>query len=205
MACRKLKIAVTGGIGAGKSEVCRIISDSGYKVIHADDIAKDILRTDPDVKKKVISLFGEESYLENDINRDYLSAVVFNDPENVAKINSVIHPVTLLKINESVEKEFINKDIVFVESALIFEAAREDNYDYILLVVADEAKRIERILGKGKLSLKEITGRMKNQFSDEIKSKRADFIIYNNEGLDELADKTKFYINLFEALASQNN
>jgi dephospho-CoA kinase len=205
MTRRKLKIAVTGGIGAGKSEVCRIISESGYNVIHADDIAKDILRTDKGVKQQVVDLFGENSYADNDINRDYLSAVVFSDPDNVSKINSIIHPVTLVKINEMIEREFKIKDIVFVESALIFEASREDYYDYILLVVADEQKRIERILDNGHLSLKEITGRMKNQFSDDIKSKRADFIIYNNEGLDELANKTNFYINLFEALASQNN
>jgi dephospho-CoA kinase len=205
MARRKIKIAVTGGIGSGKSEVCRIISDAGYDVIHADDIAKDILKSDAEVRDKVIALFGDQAYLVDDINRDYLSSVVFNDPENVAKINGVIHPVTLLEINKQIDKVFKSKDIVFVESALIFEAGREDNYDYILLVLTDEAKRIERILAKGKLSPVEITGRMKNQLPDEVKSKNADFIVQNNDGLDELAEKIKFYINLFETLAEQNN
>jgi dephospho-CoA kinase len=100
---------------------------------------------------------------------------------------------------------FKSRDIVFIESALIFEAGREENYDYILLVMADEAKRIERVLAKGRLSLPEITSRMKYQFSDEVKSKRADFIVKNNDGLDELKEKVYFYINLFEALAENNN
>ena len=202
MSRRKLKIAVTGGIGAGKSEVCRFILEAGYKVINADDIAKDILNSDTAVRKKVIDLFGEESYLGDEINRDYLSGKVFNDPENVSKINSIIHPLTLLKINDLISEEFIEKDIVFVESALIFEANREDNYDYIVLVVTDEDKRIERILAKGELSLAEITRRMENQFSDEMKLEHADFIIYNNDGLDELTGRTNFYLNLFESLTS---
>lgn len=202
MTRKKLKIAVTGGIGAGKSEVCKIISESGYKVINADDIAKNILNSDAGVREKIINLFGEESYRGDEINRDYLSRKVFDNSDNVAEINSIIHPLTLLKINDLINEEFQKKDIVFVESALIFEADREDNYDYILLVVADEAKRCERILAKGKLSLSEITSRMENQLSDEIKSDHADFIIYNNDGLDELAGKTNFYLNLFESLAS---
>lgn len=202
MTRRKLKIAVTGGIGAGKSEVCRLISEAGYKVINADDIAKDILKSDAGVREKVIDLFGNESYQGDEINRDYLSRKVFNDPDNVSKLNSIIHPLTLLKINDLISEEFIEKDIVFVESALIYEANREDNYDYIVLVVTEEAKRIERILAKGQLSLSEITSRMENQLSDELKSEHADFIIYNNDGLDALIDKTNFYLNLFETLAS---
>ena len=186
MARKKLKIAVTGGIGAGKSEVCRLISESGYKVINADDIAKDILKSDIAVRKKVIDLFGEESYLGEEINRDYLSQNIFNDPDNVSKINSIIHPLTLLKINNLISEELVKNDIVFVESALIFEAHREDNYDYIFLVVAEEERRIKRILAKGILSLSQITSRMDNQLSDEIKSDRADFIIYNNDGLNKL-------------------
>jgi dephospho-CoA kinase len=205
MARTKIKIAVTGGIGAGKSEVCRFISESGFDVIHADNIAKDILRTDADVKKKIIALFGEKSYTDNDINRDYLSKVVFSDPDNIVKINSIIHPLTLIKINEKIARVFKSRDIVFIESALIFEAGREDNYDYILLVMADEAKRIERVLAKGRLSLPEITNRIKNQLPDEVKSKRADFIVKNNDGLDELKEKVIFYINLFKALAENNN
>lgn len=200
MARKKLKIAVTGGIGAGKSEVCRLISEAGYKVINADDIAKEILKSDPSVRKKVIELFGEESFLGEDVNRDYLSKKVFTDPDNLARINSIIHPLTLLKINDTITEEFVENDIVFVESALIFEANREDNYDYIVLIVTEEGKRIERILDKGELSLAEITNRMANQFSDEMKSENADFIIYNNDGLDELTEKTNFYLNLFESL-----
>ncbi len=141
MARRKLKIAVTGGIGAGKSEVCRLISEAGYKVINADDIAKDILKSDTAVRKKVIDLFGEESYLGDEVNRDYLSEKVFNDSENVAKINSIIHPLTLLRINKLISEEFIEKDIVFVEWNIFRPrgASARSEYDNVARIVVATA------------------------------------------------------------------
>src|SRR3989339_1155360 len=117
---KKLKIAITGGIGSGKSSVSKIIESFGFPVIKADDLAKELMLKDESVKKKIIKTFGKESFTEKGINTKYLAENVFNSKDKVDKINSIIHPVTIRKI-EVISKELFEKhDLVFVESALVY-------------------------------------------------------------------------------------
>ncbi|GAB4131495.1 MAG: dephospho-CoA kinase [Ignavibacteriales bacterium] len=196
----KLKIAVTGGIGSGKSIVCRYFETQGYYVINADLVAKNLMINDFEVKKKLISAFGENIYTEAGLNKKLLSDLIFNDKKKLKQINSIVHPVTLKKINELAETELLLKDIVFVESALIFEAKREKLYDYILLVTSSEDKRIERIMKRDKVSKEEVMLRMQNQFSDEDKKKKSHFIITNDSTEAELLGKAKLLLGIFEKL-----
>lgn len=199
----KMKIGITGGIGSGKSSVARIIQDSGYLVLDADNIAKEILSDDKGVKLSIKSAFGQESYSGDKLNKEFLSASVFNSVENVIKINSILHPPTIKIIDELMNKELAKKDLVFVEAALIFESEMDEILDHVLLVTSPEELRIKRIIKRDSTSELKVLQRMKYQMPESEKENLSDFALKNESSFDELENKTKFFLMLFETMAKQ--
>lgn len=195
----KLKIAVTGGYGSGKSSVCEIISEKGYPVIKADFLAKNLLNENPEVKKEVIQSFGGKSYSGDLPNKNFLAEIVFNDPEKLEILNSIIHPRTIKIIEEKMSESLKKSDLVFVESALIYEAKRVKHFDYIILVSAEEEIRISRIEKRDGLQRDEIRKRISNQLSEEEKRKRADFIIENNGVRADLKNRVDFVLSVIKS------
>lgn len=200
----KLKIAITGGIGSGKSQFAGFIQEMGYMVIDADNAAKQLLTEDENIKKKIVLAFGAESYNEHGLNTRYLSENVFQDPENVKKINSIVHPAVIGKIKSLMDRELTNKDLVFVEAALIFEAGMEDLFDYVALISADENLRIERSMKRDDTDKEEIMRRMENQYTEEFKRNNSDFIFENNDSFEGLKSKASFFIHILKNLAGLN-
>lgn len=197
---KKLKIAVTGGIGSGKSVVCNILEKKGYPIIRADVLGKDLLKNDPEVKVEIIREFGEEAYKDNEPNKTFIAEQVFNDQQKLALINSIIHPRTI-EIIESRMTEFLqSSDMVFVESALIYEANREEIFDYVLLVYADDEYKIFRIVERDNVSVENIRKRIENQIPDSKKKDWADFTIENNGSLKDLEIRTEFIITILKNL-----
>lgn len=196
----KIKVGITGGIGSGKSTVARIIKDSGYLILDADSIAKKIMLTNETVIQAIKVAFGQESYTANKLNKDFLAASVFTSVENVRKINSIVHPPTITKINELMDKEFTNKDIVFVESALIYESEMDEILDHVLLVTSPEELRIERIIKRDSTSESKVLQRMKYQMPELEKENLSDFVIKNESSIEDLENKTKFFLMLFETM-----
>lgn len=196
-----MKIGITGGIGSGKSQVSKLIENSGYVVLNADDIAKQIMIDDESVRELIILEFGEKSYNNGELNRSYLATKAFSSVENVAILNSIVHPPMVEKINELMENELKKHKIVFVEAALIYEAEVDSILDYVLLVTSDENSRIERIKNRDGLSETEIRNRMKFQMPESEKENLADFTIKNNSSLFELEMKTKMFLSVFEAMS----
>jgi len=196
-----VKIGITGGIGSGKSQVSKLIENSGYVVLNADDIAKQIMIDDESVRELIILEFGENSYNNEELNRSYLATKAFSSVENVAILNSIVHPPMVEKINELMENELIKHKIVFVEAALIYEAEVDSILDYVLLITSDENSRIERIKNRDGLSETEIRNRMKFQMPESEKENLADFTIKNSSSLFELEMKTKMFLSVFEAMA----
>lgn len=196
----KIKVGITGGIGSGKSTVARIIKDSGYLILDADSIAKKIMLTNETVIQAIKVAFGQESYTANKLNKDFLAASVFTSVENVRKISSIVHPPTITKINELMDKEFTNKDIVFVESALIYESEMDEILDHVLLVTSPEELRIERIIKRDSTSESKVLQRMKYQMPELEKENLSDFVIKNESSIEDLENKTKFFLMLFETM-----
>jgi dephospho-CoA kinase len=196
-----VKIGITGGIGSGKSQVSKLIENSGYVVLNADDIAKQIMIDDESVRELIILEFGENSYNNEELNRSYLAKKAFSSVENVAILNSIVHPPMVEKINELMENELKKNKIVFVEAALIYEAEVDSILDYVLLVTSDENSRIERIKNRDGLSETEIQNRMKFQMPENEKENLADFTIKNSSSLLELEMKTKMFLSVFEAMS----
>jgi dephospho-CoA kinase len=197
---KKLKIGITGGIGSGKSVVTGFLEEFGYPVIKSDDTAKELMLKDEKVKKKLVAAFGAEVFENNRLNTKYLAEKIFNSKENVAKVNSIVHPATIKKNDELVKQLFTNHQIVFVESALIYEAKIQDKFDFIILVYSDESERIKRTVLREKTTVEEIKKRMAFQLPDEKKKSLVHFVIENNSTMDDLKSRTFFIINLLKSI-----
>ena len=199
---KKIKVAITGGIGSGKSSVSDYLEKKGYSVLRADLIAKELMVQDVQIKKKLIEEFGEESYSEDKLNTKYLAANVFTNEENVQKINSIVHPPVMKKIDQLSKEIFKNQNIVFIETALVYEANLEDSFDYIILVLADEKIRIGRIIAREKVTEELVRARMQFQIPDEEKKDDADFVLDNNTTVQELENRVEFLLILIRQLAA---
>jgi len=185
----KIRAAITGSIGSGKSTFANYIASKDYVVINADDISKDILSFDEKIKKIIIKEFGSNSYNDGKLNKKFIAAQVFSNPANLNKLNSILHTQVVQKIDSLIEEKYKEKKIVFIESALIYEADIEKNFDYVVLVTADFNIRLKRSVTNGKFTEDDFINRDKSQIPQEEKEKRADFIFSNNGSKKDLIKK----------------
>lgn len=176
-----LKVGITGGIGAGKSIVTRIFSILGIPIYSADDRAKWLMAHDPELSRSIIKEFGSDSYLpDGSVNRAFLAAKVFVDPEKVKKINSLVHP--------TVSQDFLNwaetqtAPYVLKEAALIFETGAQKSLDYTINVSSPLKIRVARILLRDPHRSEEQVNQIINQqMPDDEKNELADFVIKNTD------------------------
>ncbi len=197
---KKLKIGVTGGMGSGKTLLTDYFAKQGYPVLKSDEVAKQIMNSDETLRKKIIRKFGASAYDSDGLNRKYLAENVFNDDEKISAINALVHPPTTKKIDILTKELFSKHNLVFVESALIYEAKIQNMFDYIILVSAQREARIKRIQKKENLTKEEIEKRMRFQMSDEDKKERADFVIENNGSVEDLEKRGEFLLTLLKSM-----
>ena len=195
----KLLIAITGGIGSGKTTFANFLAEQSHPVIFADDISKELLANDPDVKNEIVSEFGAKAYQGKKINKKLLADNIFSNPSKLKKINSILHPRVRKRIEFISKEYFETKDFVFVEAAIIYESKIEKMYDFVVLIVADEKLRMKRVSKSEKISEKDFINRSQNQLSDEVKKKKANFIFINNGTKAELKDKAILLSTLLKA------
>lgn len=173
------RVGLTGGIGSGKTTVARILETLGIPVYYADDAAKTIMNTDEGLKQQLISHFGEGCYVDGELDRKYLAGIVFNDPEKLALLNSLIHPVTIRHSEEWFRRQ--TTPYAVREAALIFESGASENLDFIIGVYAPKHIRLQRVMQRDGLSAEEILKRMDRQINEEMKMKLCDAVIRNDE------------------------
>jgi dephospho-CoA kinase len=175
-----IKIGITGGIGSGKTTVCKIFEVLGIPIYYADDRAKELLESDKNVIKKVKNIFGHDVYNEQGkLDRHRVATIVFNFPEILAEYNAIIHPAVF----QDVEKWMLRHtqhDYVIKEAALLFETGSYKMLDKIICVTAPVEKRIERVMLRDKVTEEQVRARMQNQWSDAQKTAMSDYIIYND-------------------------
>ncbi len=201
-----LVIGLTGGIGSGKSEVAKYLLEQGYPVISSDENAKKIMAEDKSLQQDIKKTFGDEAYLEDGtLNKEFLAKKVFGrdktSEDNLEKLNQLVHPRTIeLMVNtvDNYRKE--GKEIVFVESALIFEIGIDDGFDYVIAVDAKEDIKIKRVMERSSISEEEIKYRMSRQLSSEEKLKSADFSIENNGSIAQLRSTVDFLMDIVKEL-----
>ncbi len=176
-----LKIGITGGIGSGKTTVCKVFELLGVPVFYADDVAKSIMHTDPILKSGILEAFGQNSYTQSgELNRSYISSIVFNDKHELEKLNSLVHPAVFRAFDTWVlsQKE---ASYVIKEAALLYESDAYKMCDQTILVISPIETRISRVKARDGINAEDIQLRMNRQFSDEQKMKFADHILNNDE------------------------
>jgi dephospho-CoA kinase len=193
------RIAVTGNIGSGKSTFCKILIDKGYPVINADQLSKELLATNENIRNKIIQVFGRESYSNNQIDKKYLADKVFSSAANVKKINSIIHPFVISEIEKIFKEKEGKEKIIFVEAALIYEAGMDNLFNYIVLITSEEHIRKRRKTTNADMTSAEFDRRNSNQISEEVKREKADFVFENNSSADNLIDKAELLITLLSS------
>lgn len=175
-------IGITGSIACGKSTVSDYLINKGYVVIDADKIGHEALMSEP-VKQKLISEFGDTILQNNEINRRKLGELVFGNNDNLILLNSIVHPEIRNRILEEQEKNK-DKEFIFVDVALLFEAKFDDLVDKTIVVYVDESTQLTRLMRRNLISKEEALSRIKSQMSPMEKAKLGDFVINNNLSVD---------------------
>ncbi|HEY0667714.1 MAG TPA: dephospho-CoA kinase [Sphingobacteriaceae bacterium] len=176
-----LKVGVTGGIGSGKTTVCKIFEVLDVPVFYADEAAKTVMITDEILISGIRQHFGDSAYsVSGVLNRKYLADIVFNSTIELEKLNSLVHPAVFRAFDRWVN-DHKNSPYVIKEAALLFESNSYKLCDYTILVKSPSQLRIQRVMDRDSVLQSEVELRMNKQFSDEKKETMADFIITNNE------------------------
>lgn len=182
-------IGITGGIGSGKTTVSKLLEDAGFPVYYSDIRAKNIANDEVQLQQKIKELLGEKAYDENGLyDRKYVADVVFEDEELLFQLNFLIHPAVKIDFENWVNRQ--TTAFIFKETALLFELKLNESCYKSLLVTADDNIRIKRVMDRDKKTYREVETIMLMQMPEKDKLKFADFVIFNNEGLDELETQT---------------
>ena len=180
------KIAITGGVASGKTSVCRFFQELGACVVNADAIVHELLKPDTDLGQQIIRQFGPEIINHGQISRKIIADQAFKDPKQLQKLEELIHPAVLRKIEElytaASSKDFSS---FVVEIPLLFEIGAEDFYDVVVAVLTDEAYAKKRFEQAG-FQETEYDLRMKRQLEPKEKAAKAHYTIYNNGSIEEL-------------------
>jgi dephospho-CoA kinase len=176
---KSLKLGVTGGIGSGKTTVCKVFEVLGIPVFLADVEAKRIQENDRDLQIKINSLAGKDLFPEGKLNRAEMAGLIFNNKDLLEKVNSVVHPAVFSSFMEWIRKQ--DSPYSIMEAAILIESGGFRLMDRIVTVITPLEERIERLIRGNKLSREQIIERIKNQIDDESRVKQSDFVISNSE------------------------
>lgn len=182
------RVGITGGIGSGKSTVCRIFHEAlGIPIFYADIWAKKLINYDPDLRKGIIDLFGAEAYTpDGAYNRPFVAKIAFSDPAKLAALNALVHPaVEAESLDWHQHQAELGCPYTLKEAALLVESGGYKHLDLMIVVTAPEALRIQRVMDRDRLTEEEVRARMRGQLPEEDKLKLADFILIN-DGLQML-------------------
>lgn len=190
-----MKIGITGGIGSGKSYVCRLLEQQGYMVYDCDSAAKRLIRTSPFIRRRLTALIGPETYFKESgdgsqesveyiLNKKVVAEFLLKSEDNARAIDRIVHP--------AVFRDFIESGLEWMESAIIYESGIHRLVDRVIVVTAPEELRIQRVMARDEISREKVLEWMSRQLPQEEVRQRADFEIVNdgladlNQQLDEI-------------------
>ncbi|MEC7618930.1 MAG: dephospho-CoA kinase [Bacteroidota bacterium] len=180
-----LKVGITGGIGSGKSTVSCFFSELGVPVYDSDQRAKSLMQHDDSIIIKIKKEFGDDSYLNNVLNRSHIAEIVFKNELKLKQLNAIVHPVVRTDFNNWLSQNS-NARFVIKEAAIMIESGAYKDLDKLIVVNANREQKIKWIKKRDHLLLEDIENRIQNQLSDKIRNQYADFIIENNSSKKEL-------------------
>ena len=183
-----MKIGITGGIGSGKSYICRLLEQRGYAVYDCDSAAKRLIRSSPFIRRRLTALIGPETYFKESgeyiLNKKAVAEFLLKSEDNARAIDRIVHP--------AVFRDFIESGMEWMESAIIYESGIHRLVDRVIVVTAPEELRIQRVMARDEISREKVLEWMSRQLPQEEVRQRADFEIVNdgladlNQQLDEI-------------------
>lgn len=180
----KSKIAITGGIGSGKSTIAKMVQVMGYPVFYTDPQASYIIEHDNNVIDQMCTLFGSDIYQNGKLNRPRLAQIIFNNNKAKEAVNGIVHPAVWERFTAWSNAQ--TSPIVFMESAILHECGWAERFDKVICVTAHLETRITRTIERDKSSRENVIARIKNQMSDEEKCKASHFVIHTDEEFSEI-------------------
>jgi dephospho-CoA kinase len=183
-----LQLGLTGGIGAGKSAVSNVFSKLGCPVYQSDYRAKWLMMNNKDLNEGIISLFGSDAFKNNQLNRSFISSIVFDDNKKLEKLNHLVHPFVAVDYQEFVSKNS-SAELIVKEAAVLIESGAYKQMDLILLIVSDFENRIKWVVNRDQSNFDEVQKRMSHQLNDFEKKKYANFVLTNNASIEDLENK----------------
>ena len=193
-----ISIAITGGIGSGKSYVSDLLQKRGIPIYNTDDEAKRLMLSDEAIRQDLIALLGADVYMDGVLNKALLASYLFADADNAARVNAIVHPRVKADFYRWLS-EHQDCEMAGLESAILFEAGFEDTVDVIVMVYAPEALRIERAMKRDHATERQIRARMSAQMDDEEKCRMSHFVI-RNDGVTPLESQLSLLIEQIKAI-----
>jgi dephospho-CoA kinase len=174
-----MKLGVTGGIGSGKTSVCKVFNILGIPVFSSDQEAREIMDNDKGIIRRLNSITGRNLYSNGSLDRMKLAALIFNDNALLEKVNSLVHPVVFEHFWKWEMEQ--TAPYVIMDAAILFESGASKLVNRIATVVAPIEERVERVIHRSSLSREQVFERMRNQMDDDSRIKLSDYVIYNSE------------------------
>lgn len=196
-----LRVGITGGIGSGKSTVAKVFEVLGIPVFYTDEAAKKMMNENVDLQQSIIANFGSDAYKNGQLNRSFIAAIVFNNSERLAMLNSLVHPATLAASDKWMEQQI--SPYCIKEAALIFETGAQQKLDKVIGVYAPLSVRINRVMTRDGIAAEAVKARMDKQLNEEIKMKLCDYVLKNNEQELLLPQVIKLHELLLEEAAKR--
>ncbi len=174
-----LKIGLTGGIGSGKTAVAGIFRVLGIPVFNADKEARMLMENDDELVADIRQLFGEESYINNRLNRTYIANIVFADAFNLEQLNAIVHPATIATAERWMQNQ--SAPYAIKEAAILFESGSAAHLDFVIGVHSPLPLRLQRVMQRDNVTPEEVMARIDRQMDESIKMKLCDFVIENDD------------------------
>jgi len=174
-----IQVGITGGIGSGKSTVCKVFEALGVSVFYADAEAKTLINSDHELQSQISEKFGKNLFEKGVLNRQKLANIVFNNNEALLELNNLVHP----KVGNCFENWVLNQKTPYVlkEAAILFESGSHKSLKKVIYVSAPQELRIERVCKRDNVSKKQVLERIKNQWPEKQKEALSDFVILNDD------------------------
>lgn len=186
------KVGITGGIGSGKSTVCRLFAARGVAVYDCDAAAKRLMAEDEALKGAIVTRFGEACYCDGVLNRSYLAEQIFGSDEAREALNGLVHPAVIADFERWAEEQA--GEYVVLESAILFEAGLEKHLDCVVAILAPKPLRLERAMKRDDAQREQIEARMTTQLDDDTLCAKADLSLVNifEEELEQQVQELDF-------------
>ena len=197
-----LKVGITGGIGSGKTIVCRVFETLGIPVFYADDAARYLMENDAALINSVKELFGESIYNNGKPNREKIASIVFADKEKLQQLNALMHPATIRYAKQWMDS--MHTPYTIKEAAIFFESGTDKDMDVMVGVYAPLELRLKRAMERGNATKEQVLARMAQQMDEDEKMKRCDYIIANDETQSIITQVLTLHHTLLQKANSRN-